>query len=320
MQGLFIKRHPDLIVGGETADDAGVFRLTDELALVQTLDFFTPIVDDPFDFGRIAAANALSDVYAMGGTPLTAMNIVCFPKGDLPLDILRQTLLGGLEKIEEAGAALAGGHSVDDREFKYGLSVTGIVHPARVLKNNTARVGDRLILTKPLGTGVIATGIKAGLAGPDAVALLVETAAALNKTAAQVAANYNISACTDVTGFGLAGHALEMAAGSGVLINLFAEQVPCLPGTLELATMGLVPAGAHNMRNYCAKKLEIAPGVALALADLMFDPQTSGGLLLAIDPAQANDCALAMQDKGLIAKVIGRVEDRHPGGKIFIRP
>jgi selenide,water dikinase len=311
MAGLPVERHPDLLVGTETGDDAGVFRLTPEIALVQTLDFLTPIVDSPFDFGRIAAANALSDVYAMGGTPKTAMNIVCFPAGDLPLETLRETLAGGLEKIREAGAVLVGGHSVDDKEFKYGLSVTGLVHPDRVLTNRGARPGDALVLTKPLGAGVLATAVKAGLGGADGEARLVAVASTLNRRAGEILLKHNPSGCTDVTGFGLGGHSLEMARGSGVRIILYMEAVPLIPGALDFARMGLLPAGTHATRGFCGRRVRVAEGLELALVDLAFDPQTSGGLLASLTPRDAARCVEEMRGEGVEAAVVG--EAREPG-------
>ena len=239
-----LEEDPNLLVGRETSDDAGVYRLSDEVALVQTVDFITPVVNDPYDFGRIAAANALSDVYAMGGRPLTAMNIVCFPVKEMDKEVLREILRGGLEKVHEAGAALVGGHSVEDPEIKYGLSVTGVVHPDRVLTNAGARPGDAFILTKPLGTGILATAIKAGLVSDEVQRRAVEVMAMLNKKAAEVMGSYPVSCCTDITGFGLLGHALEIATASKVVITLYAERVPLLPEVLDSVRKGLLPAGS----------------------------------------------------------------------------
>jgi selenide, water dikinase len=311
--------HPDLIVGTGTSDDAGVFRLDAETALVQTVDFFTPIVDDPFDFGRIAAANALSDVYAMGGRPLTAMNIVCFPVKEMPLEILRDILKGGLEKIQEAGAVLVGGHSVEDRELKYGLSVTGVVRPDEVLTNDGARPGDALLLTKPIGTGVLATAVKGKVAGDGALETLVRVTSTLNRAAADVMKGFEVHACTDVTGFGLAGHALEMARGARVRIVLRAEDVPVIPEARELAAMGLLPAGSYATRHYCGHLVNAAEGVDTLLTDLLFDPQTSGGLLLAVRRDQAGACVDRMHEQGIAeAAVIGEVAESHEKGMLSV--
>ena len=311
--------HPDLIVETGTSDDAGVFRLDAETALVQTVDFFTPIVDDPFDFGRIAAANALSDVYAMGGRPLTAMNIVCFPVKEMPLEILRDILKGGLEKIQEAGAVLVGGHSVEDRELKYGLSVTGVVRPDEVLTNDGARPGDALLLTKPIGTGVLATAVKGKVAGDGALETLVRVTSTLNRAAADVMKGFEVHACTDVTGFGLAGHALEMARGARVRIVLRAEDVPVIPEARELAAMGLLPAGSYATRHYCGHLVNAAEGVDTLLTDLLFDPQTSGGLLLAVRRDQAGACVDRMHEQGIAeAAVIGEVAESHEKGMLSV--
>ncbi|MFW6335036.1 MAG: selenide, water dikinase SelD, partial [Desulfosalsimonas sp.] len=230
---LPVRSHPDLLVGMESSDDAGVYRINEDTAIIQSLDFFTPIVDSPYDFGRIAAANALSDIYAMGGQPVTAMNIVCFPADDLPETVLKQTLEGGLDKINESGALLVGGHSVDDAEFKYGLSVTGIVHPEKILTNCGAKTGDILILTKPVGLGVLATAVKGGIADQAALEKMVETSAQLNRKAAEICRRFSPTACTDITGFGLAGHIFEMARAGKKQISLDAKSVPVIPQALE---------------------------------------------------------------------------------------
>jgi selenide,water dikinase len=304
----------------ETADDAGVFRLTPEIALIQTLDFFTPIVNDPFTFGQIAAANALSDVYAMGGRPLTAMNIVCYPSTTVPQEALQAILAGGLEKIHEAGALLVGGHSVDDVELKYGLSVTGIVHPDRVLTNRGARPGDRLILTKPLGTGIIATAVKGRLASPAAEAAAVQVMAALNKAAAECLEGLKVHAVTDITGFGLFGHALEMATASRVELTLFAGKVPVMEAAREYAAMGLVPAGSFANRNFCAKSLEIASHIDPVLLDIFSDAQTNGGLLIAIDGEEAGTLIKRLKEAGVsVAEVIGEIGTAGRG-KIRVMP
>ncbi len=278
------------------------------MALVQTLDFITPVVNDPYDFGRIAAANALSDVYAMGGRPLTAMNIVCFPIRSMDKAVLREILRGGLEKIHEAGAVLVGGHSVEDSETKYGLSVTGLVHPDRVLTNAGARPGDALILTKPLGTGVLATAIKAGLIAPSVERTAIESMATLNRKAAELMVSYSVHACTDVTGFGLLGHALEMAVASKVCIALKAEDAPLFPSVQDLVHMGLVPAGSYANRNYCAHQVHLDPVVDPVLLDLLADAQTSGGLLIALPEDQAESLLGDLKAHGVSdAAIIGRI-------------
>ena len=308
LKALPIRLHPDLLVGMETADDAGVFRLTPEIALIQTLDFFTPIVNDPYTFGQIAAANALSDVYAMGGRPLTAMNIVCYPSKTVPKEVLQAILAGGLDKIHEAGSLLVGGHSVDDVELKYGLSVTGIVHPDRVLTNSGAQVGDRLILTKPLGTGIIATAMKGRLASPAAEAAAVQVMVALNKAAAECLEGLNVHAITDITGFGLLGHALEMAVASRVELTLFAAEVPVLEAAREYAALGLVPAGSFANRNFCARSLVIDPRLDLALLDIFSDAQTNGGLLIAIAAEEAETLIKRLHGVGVrAATLIGEI-------------
>ncbi len=319
MAGLPVQQHPKLIVGLQSADDAGVYRLNDDTALIQTVDFFTPIVNAPYDFGRIAAANALSDIYAMGGEPITAMNIVCFPADDLPESVLRQTLEGGLDKIHEAGAALAGGHSVDDREFKYGLSVTGIVHPEAVLTNSGADVGDRLILTKPIGTGILATAVKGGLADAATGRRLIDIAAELNKSAACTVRAFSPSACTDITGFGLAGHLFEMAAAAGKVIEIEARAVPLVEAALSFGQMGLFPAGAYTNKDHFKDAVAIETGVDDVLADMMFDPQTSGGLVVALPPSAAEDGLAALQDRGIEAAVIGEVTGADSCGRVVIR-
>jgi selenide,water dikinase len=315
MRSLPVMRHPNLLVGTETSDDAGVYKLNDDVALVQTLDFFTPIVNDPYHFGRIAAANALSDVYAMGGKPLTAMNIVCFPITDLPNEILKQILKGGLEKIQESGAVLVGGHSVDDQELKYGLSVTGIVRPDKILTNRGAKIGDKLILTKPLGTGIIATAVKGNLSSPSAADTLIDVASALNDKSSRIMLEYDTHACTDVTGFGLGGHLLEMATASRVEIVIDTEKIPIIPEAREYASMGLIPAGSYATRRFCEDVVTIqAEGV---LTDIIFDPQTSGGLIIAIAPHHAAECLRALEDAGVSsAKIIGEVTARHPNGRL----
>ena len=306
--------HPDLLVGRGTSDDAGVFRVRDDLALIQTVDFFTPIVDDPRTFGRIAAANALSDVYAMGGEPLTAMNVVCFPRRTLSLDVLREVLLGGLEVVREAGAVLVGGHSIEDPELKYGLSVTGRIHPDRVVTNAGARPGDRLILTKPLGTGVLATAIKGGMASKETEAEAVRWMTALNRDAAEAMQDVGVHACTDVTGFGLLGHALEMATASRVEMELHAGKVPLIPGARDLASSGMIPAGSFANRKFSERAVTVERGVDGIDVDLLADAQTSGGLLIAVEEERAAALHDALERRGVLHAEIGRVASSADGG------
>ena len=307
METLPLEKDPNLLVGRETSDDAGVYRLSAELALVQTVDFITPVVNDPYDFGRIAAANALSDVYAMGGRPLTAMNIVCFPVKDMDKEVLREILRGGLSKVHEAGAALVGGHSVEDPEIKYGLSVTGVVHPDRVLTNAGAKPGDAFILTKPLGTGILATAIKAGLASDEVQRQAIEAMAMLNKKAAEIMGSYSVNSCTDITGFGLLGHALEIATASKVVITLYAERVPLLPEVLDSVRMGLLPAGSFANRNFCTSRVRQVRSIDPMLLDILADAQTSGGLLICLPEQNARDLTGDLRAHGVpCAAVIGR--------------
>jgi selenide,water dikinase len=269
----------NVLVGIEGFEDAGVYRITDELALVQTVDFFTPIVDDPYDFGRIAAANAFSDIYAMGARPLTAMNIVCFSPKMYDIKVLKEIIKGGADKIREAGASLLGGHSVDDQEIKYGLSVTGLVHPKKIVRNTGARPHDLLILTKPLGTGILNTGIKGDMVSEDAARKLIEVMAGLNDRAAETMRAVGAHAATDVTGFGLAGHLSEMLKDS-IGVRLFPEKIPYFKEAVDLAKSGFVPGGLYRNRDFYGKRVV---GEARGfLTDILFDPQTSGGLLIAI--------------------------------------
>ena len=297
-----------MIVGLDRADDAGVYRVTDEIALIQTVDFFTPIVDDPYWFGQIAAANALSDVYAMGGVPKTAMNLVGFPTKRMDLSILRRILEGGIDKLHEAAVALVGGHSVEDPELKYGLSVTGFVHPDRVLTKRALRPGDALILTKPLGTGIVNTAIKAGMVDPSGAEAVTRLMARLNRDAAEVMERYPVRACTDVTGFGLIGHLAEMVVGSGCAAEINAGAVPVIDDALTFAAMGMIPAGAYKNRDFRASMVEIADSVDRAVADILFDPQTSGGLLIAVASPHAESLLDDLLDRGEDrAAVIGRI-------------
>ena len=307
-----------VMVGLDRADDAGVYRISDDLALIQTVDFFTPIVDDPYWFGQIAAANALSDVYAMGGVPKTAMNLVGFPLKQMDMEVLRQIIQGGIDKIAEARAVLVGGHSIEDSELKYGLAVTGFVHPDRVLVKQNLRPGDALILTKPLGTGVINTAIKAGLAPDALVDRVTRLMAALNCAAAETMAAYPVDACTDITGFGLLGHLAEMVLGSGCSVEIHAARVPVITETFEFAAMGLVPAGAFNNRQFRAGMVAFGSSVDDVRQDILFDPQTSGGLLICVGSERAGSLVSDLIANGVgEAALIGRVT-ADPAEKIFV--
>ena len=308
----------NVIVGLDRADDAGVYKISDDLALIQTVDFFTPIVDDPYGFGQIAAANALSDVYAMGGTPKTAMNLVAFPAKDMDLSILRQIIEGGIDKLKEADVVLIGGHSVEDKEIKYGLSVTGVIHPARVLSKRNLRPGDHLVLTKPLGTGIINTAIKAAMASTGLTDKVTRLMAALNRDAARIMANFDVSACTDVTGFGLLGHLAEMVCGSGTSVRVESGQVPIIAEALEFAAMGLIPAGAYKNKAFRKQMITFAETVPRALQDLLFDPQTSGGLLICVREIQVASLIAALKEAGIgDAAKIGEII-RGPEEKIWV--
>jgi selenide,water dikinase len=295
-------------VGLDRADDAGVYKVTDDIAIIQTVDFFTPIVDDPYWFGQIAAANALSDVYAMGGVPKTAMNLVAFPLKEMEMAVLRHIIQGGLDKLREADVVLLGGHSVEDSELKYGLSVTGFIHPDRVLTKGGLQEGDRLILTKPLGTGIINTAIKGGLASEEIIDTVTRLMATLNREAADVMNLYPVHACTDITGFGLIGHLAEMIVDAGIGIRLKSEKIPIIPEALEYARIGLVPAGTYNNREFRESITEFAPSVDRLTQDVLFDPQTSGGLLICVDREKADSLLHDLKKKGVEkAAVIGEV-------------
>ena len=302
----------NVIIGLDRADDAGVYKISDDLALIQTVDFFTPIVDDPYGFGQIAAANALSDVYAMGGIPKTAMNLVAFPAKEMDLKILRQIIQGGIDKLAEAEVVLIGGHSIEDREIKYGLSVTGFIHPARVLAKKNLRPGDRLVLTKPLGTGIVNTAIKAGMASAELTDKVTHLMAALNRDAARVMSSYDVSACTDVTGFGLLGHLAEMVCGSGTGVRIESGRAPVIAEALEFASMGLIPAGAYKNKAFREQMVVFVETVPRVLQDLLFDPQTSGGLLISVSGDQADALVAALREAG--------VADATPIGEIIHDP
>ncbi len=290
-----------------------------DLALVQTVDFFTPVVDDPYLFGQIAAANALSDIYAMGAEPLTALNLVAFPSCGIGMDVLREILRGGAEKVAEAGAVILGGHSVEDDEPKYGLAVTGVVHPDAVITNQGAQVGDLLVLTKPLGTGVLVTALKGGLLSQEEERSLGEVMAALNAGASRAMRSVGVNACTDITGFGLLGHLREMAWNSGVDVEIEVTSLPFLRRAREYAGMGLVPAGAYRNREHLAPFVEVVGEVSRADLDLLYDPQTSGGLLISVPEERGEELLDALRREGVIGpRVIGRVMARG-SGRIVVR-
>ncbi len=308
----------NVMVGLERADDAGVYKVSEDLALIQTVDFFTPIVDDPYWFGQIAAANALSDVYAMGGVPKTAMNLVAFPVQKMDISVLRQIIQGGIDKLTEAETVMLGGHSIEDEELKYGLSVTGFVHPKKVLIKSNLHSGDRLILTKPLGTGIINTAVKAAMASEELTDKVTQLMAALNRQAAEIMSKYEVTACTDVTGFGLIGHLSEMVMGSGMSARLFSSRIPVIPEALTFASMGLIPAGAHKNRKFRETMTRFSKNFDKSLQAVMFDPQTSGGLLINVKASEANDLLAELKDAGIYeAALIGEIFD-NPEEIIFI--
>jgi len=275
-------KNSDMLVGTETGDDAGVYRLRPDLAIVNTVDFFTPIVDDPYIFGQISAANSLSDVYAMGGDPKTCMNIVCFPKGKMDIEILGEILKGVADKVKESGAVIIGGHSIIDEEIKYGMAVTGVIHPDKIYRNVGVQEGDALILTKPLGTGIITTALKKGKASDESVSEAVKSMTTLNAAASFVARKHPVHACSDVTGFGILGHALGMASGSSVTLVIESAKMPLLRGAPRLAEKGYITGGCKRNREYLNNKMTIDKSIREGLVEIALDPQTSGGLLLAV--------------------------------------
>lgn len=310
-----------MLTGVHGSEDAGVYRLSQELAIVQTVDFFTPIVDDPFIFGCASATNSLSDVYAMGAKPVTALNIVCFPLSKLPMDYLKQILAGGLSAIKEARASLVGGHSVEDDEPKYGLAVTGVVHPDKIMTNSALEIGDKLILTKALGTGIIATALKADLASKEAMDSMTRSMCQLNRTASEVAVHMGVKACTDITGFGLAGHLTEMARAGKKKVKLNANSPRLLPTAIDLASMGMIPAGAHTNRKFYQSWISIASDLKPEIIDLMFDPQTSGGLLLGAKAEIAENLMNELRSRGIEeSRIIGEVISDDSEGFVEIEP
>jgi selenide, water dikinase len=305
--GKLARQHdPNVLVGFDTADDAGVYKISADQALVQTVDFFTPIVDDPYTFGQIAATNSLSDVYAMGGRPLSALAMVCFPeKGDL--EVLERILAGGLSKMMEAGCAVIGGHSVRDPEIKFGYAVTGTIHPDRVWKNSSAQAGDRLILTKALGTGVISTAIKRGEAKPAWIDAAVKSMTTLNAKASEIATRFTVHAATDITGFGLIGHLREVAKGSSLSARIDSERVPLLEGAIECVRAGFIPGGLNANRDFAECMVSYEGETPAEVKAMLFDPQTAGGLLLSVDAADADALSDELKAAGVPATEIGHV-------------
>jgi selenide,water dikinase len=307
---------PHVLIGFDTADDAGVYQLAPDLALVQTVDFFTPIVDDPYTFGQVAAANALSDVYAMGGRPISALSIVGFPNTGRGLDVLEQILQGGLAKMQEAGCVVIGGHSIGDDEIKFGYAVTGLVNPGRIWSNAAARPGDRLLLTKRLGTGIISTALKKNRASEASVNAAVESMRTLNRASSEVAAGFTVHAATDVTGFGLLGHAREMAAGSKVSLVLDSKRVEFLPEAVDYSRQGFLPGGLIRNMEFISGCVEFANGIPEEVRNLLYDPQTSGGLLLSVPVEHSPKLLRALGDRNIPAQEVGEVVERT---KPFIR-
>ena len=299
LDGIKVHNDPNLLVGFDKSDDASVYKISDELALVQTVDFFPPIADDPYLFGQIAATNALSDVYAMGGEPKLALNLRCVPK-DMPSEAVHQMLRGGYDKVYEAGCLITGGHSIFDEEPKYGLAVTGFVHPDHILTNSGAKPGDVLLLTKPLGIGILSTAHKGELASPEGMELAYRLMTTLNKSARDVMVNFRVHACTDVTGFSLMGHLLEMAQGSEVQAVVHVGEVDIIPEAAELAKMGVLPEGMYRNRTFAEPSVDVGD-TPLHLQDVLFDPQTAGGLLIAVDPADAEELLRALGTQGVSA-------------------
>ena len=300
--------NPNVLVGYETADDAGVFRIDRNKALVQTLDFFTPVVDEPYAYGAIAAANSLSDVYAMGGKPITAMAIACFPEGKMELEVLAQIMSGGIEKLREAGVALLGGHTVLDPEIKFGYSITGLIDPEHILRNSTALPGDALVLTKPLGIGILTSGIKLQKTPPAAIERAIAVMTSLNRTASEIMMRYRCHAATDITGNGLLGHAYEMALGSRVMLRFQSKHIPFIPEAYPLAEEGFLPRTVRTTWSMIEKATWVAPHVPDPIKNILLDPQTSGGLLIAVDPADLDALLKDMTRNHVEAACVGTVE------------
>ena len=317
LDGIKVHSDPNLLVGFDKSDDASVYKISDDLALVQTVDFSPPIADDPYTFGAIAATNALSDVYAMGGEPKLALNIMAVPEG-MPGEAVHEMLRGGYDKVYEAGALITGGHSILDPEPKYGLAVTGFVHPDRMLTNSGAKPGDVLLFTKPIGIGILTTAAKADMLTPELEKRMTDLMMTLNKAARDAMVKYRVHACTDVTGFGMLGHLSEMATGSDVAITLHVDEVDLISEAYEFAQMGLLPAGMYRNRSFAEKYVD-AGQTELAKQDMLYDPQTSGGLLIAVDPADADALFAELKDSVPSAQRIGTVSEYHGGARILLR-
>ena len=317
LDGIKVHSDPNLLVGFDKSDDASVYKISDDLGLVQTVDFFPPIADDPYTFGAIAATNALSDVYAMGGEPKLALNIMAVPEG-MPGEAVHEMLRGGYDKVYEAGALITGGHSILDPEPKYGLAVTGFVHPDRMLTNSGAKPGDVLLFTKPIGIGILTTAAKADMLTPELEKRMTDLMMTLNKAARDAMVKYRVHACTDVTGFGMLGHLSEMATGSDVEITLHVDEVDLISEAYEFAQMGLLPAGMYRNRSFAEKYVD-AGQTELAKQDMLYDPQTSGGLLIAVDPADADALFAELKDSVPSAQRIGTVSEYHGGARILLR-
>ena len=316
LEGFKAHSDPRLIVGYDKSDDASVYVLDENTALIQTTDFFPPIVDDPYLYGKIAATNALSDVYAMGGEPKLALNILCAAEG-MEDHTIREILRGGYDAAYEAGAIITGGHTIRGAEPIYGLAVSGFVHPDRVLTNSNAKPGDVLILTKPLGVGIITTGAKADMVEPDVMEHIYAQMATLNRAARDIMVQYHVHSCTDVTGFALLGHSYEMAQGSDCTIHIQVDRVPYHPEALELASMGLIPAGAYRNREYAQAGVAVRGNISLAMQDILYDPQTSGGLLFAIPPEEVDACLSQLKQTIPNAAIIGYVTEKEASSIIL---
>lgn len=300
-----MQQHPDLLVGIESSDDAGIFKLNDDLALVQTVDIITPIVDDPETFGKIAAANSISDIYAMGATPRTALNICCFPINKIPEKFLEQILWGACQVLEESGCLVLGGHTIEDEEVKFGLSVSGFVHPNKILRNNTGKPGDILVLTKPLGTGIVSTAIKAGMASEQDASEIYRSMTTLNKTASEIIGSVGANACTDVTGFGLIGHLMEMVSNTELGVEIESEKIPFFSSVFEHLENGMLPGGAGANQKYYSKYVEVGSSVNDLIVSGMYDPQTSGGLLAAVPQKNIDKLIKEFSERNLFFSLIG---------------
>jgi selenide,water dikinase len=311
LQLLPAEINPDVLVGLETKDDAGVLLISEDLAMIQTVDFFTPIVDDPYDYGQIAAANSLSDIYAMGGIPRTALNIFGFQDTTVTKKTVSQIILGGYEKAREAGVSILGGHSVKDPELKFGLSVTGFINPREIVRNSTAKAGDLLVLTKPIGSGILATALKNETLPDDLLAIITDSMKQLNRAASEAMKRHNANACTDITGYGLTGHLFEMAEGSNVSAKIEAEKVPLFPAVQEFAKAGNIPGGLKENRAYLQSEVALAPGIDEAMVNVLHDPQTSGGLLVSLPPENAAALVKDLKENsGIDAAIVGEIRPR----------